>query len=38
MHGREEFGGFPNLPTLNEDNIVADLAKFRRKPFKRNDP
>ncbi len=38
MHGREEYGGFPNLPTLNEDNIVADLAKFRRKLYKRNDP
>jgi hypothetical protein len=38
MHGREEFGDFPNLPSLNEDNIVADLSKFKRKPYKRNDP
>ena len=38
MFGKEEFGKFPKLPTLNEDNIVADMAKFKRKPFKRNDP
>jgi hypothetical protein len=38
MYRKEEFGGFPRLPTLNEDNMVADLAKLRRKPFKRNDP
>jgi hypothetical protein len=38
MHGKEEFGTFPNLPALNEDNIVADKAKFKRKAFKRNDP
>jgi hypothetical protein len=38
MHGKEEFGNFPKLPVLNEDNLVADLAKFRRKPYKRNDP
>jgi hypothetical protein len=38
MHGREEYGGFPKLPVLNEDNIIVDLAKFRRKPYKRNDP
>jgi hypothetical protein len=38
MHGREVFGLLPNLPTLNEDNKVADKAKFKRKAFKRNDP
>jgi hypothetical protein len=38
MHGREVFGLLPNLSTLNEDNKVADKAKFKRKAFKRNDP
>ena len=38
MHGKEEFGNFPKLVTLNEDNLIADLAKFRRKPYHRNDP
>jgi hypothetical protein len=38
MHGREEFGNFPKLATLNEDNLIADLAKFKRKPYHRNDP
>jgi hypothetical protein len=38
MHGKEEFGSFPKLPTLNEDNVVADKAKFKRKAFKRNNP
>ncbi len=38
MHGKEQYGDFPNLPSLNEDNVVADMSKFRRKPYKRNDP
>jgi hypothetical protein len=38
MHGKEEYGNFPKLPILNEDNVVFDLAKFKRKPYKRNDP
>ena len=38
MFKMPEYGGFPNLPELNEDNIVADLAKFQKAPHKRNDP
>ncbi len=38
MHGKDEFGNFPKLASLNEDNIIADLAKFKRKPYHRNDP
>jgi hypothetical protein len=38
MHGKEEYGTFPKLPILNEDNLVLDLAKFKRKPYFRNDP
>jgi len=33
-----EFGEFPNLPTLNEDDLISDLAKFNRKSFPKNDP
>jgi hypothetical protein len=36
MYGKEEFGDFPKFPALNEDSIVGDLAKFRRKAYKRN--
>jgi hypothetical protein len=38
MHGKEQYGDFPNLPSLNEDNVVADMSKLKRKLFKRNDP
>jgi hypothetical protein len=33
----QTFGKFPKLKPLNEDNIVSDLTKFKRKAFKRND-
>jgi hypothetical protein len=36
MHGKEEY--LPKLPILNEDNLVLDLAKFKKKPYFRNDP
>ena len=38
MAAMPEYGGFPRLPTLNEDSLVADQAKFKRNPFKPNDP
>ena len=38
MNQKPEYGNFPKLLTLNEDNVVADLSKFKRKPYKRNDP
>ena len=38
MKEKEEFKGLPKLIVLNEDNIVADLAKFKRKGFPRNNP
>ena len=33
----QTFGKFPKLKALNEDNLVSDLTKFKRKAFKRND-
>ena len=33
-----EYAGFPDLPELNEDNLVQDLAKFTRKSYPKNDP
>jgi hypothetical protein len=33
-----EYGDFPDLPPVNEDNLVGDLAKFTRRPYPRNDP
>jgi hypothetical protein len=38
MEGMDEYKGLPKLVPLNEDNFVADLTKFKRKVFKRNDP
>ena len=38
MASMPEFGDFPNLPVVNEDDLVADLAKFNRKSFPKNDP
>ena len=38
MANMPEFGDFPNLPHLNEDNLYGDKGKFARKPFKPNDP
>ena len=38
MASMSEHGNFPNLKVLNEDNIGADLAKWKRGPYKRNDP
>ena len=38
MASMSEHGNFPNLPVLNEDNVVADLAKWKRGPYKREDP
>jgi hypothetical protein len=33
-----ERGDFPDLPALNEDNVVGDLAKAVRNPCPKNDP
>ena len=38
MASMPEFGDFPNLPVVNEDDLIADLAKFNRKSFPKNDP
>ena len=38
MGSMPEYGDFPRLPTLNEDNVVGDAAKFKRAPFSPNDP
>ena len=38
MANKESFGNFPNLPALNEDNKYADMGKFKRLPYKKNDP
>ncbi len=38
MGSKSEFGNFPKLMVLNEDNIGADLTKLKRAPYKRNDP
>ena len=38
MASLPEYGDFPMLPHINEDNVVADQAKFTRKSFPRNDP
>ena len=37
MASMPEYGNFPNLPTLNEDDLVKDQAKFTRRSFPRND-
>ena len=38
MASMPEYGDFPSLPRLNEDNVVGDEAKFTRRAFKANDP
>ncbi len=38
MASKSEFGNFPKLKVLNEDNIGSDLAKHKRGAYKRNDP
>ena len=38
MAKKESFGNFPNLPVLNEDNRFGDMAKYKRLPYKKNDP
>ena len=38
MANKPEFGKFPKLKQLNEDNIGADLAKLKRSAYKRNKP
>jgi len=37
MASMPEYGDFPHLPYLNEDDLVKDQAKFSRKSFPRND-
>ena len=32
-----EYGDFPELPILNEDDVVMDLAKMNRRSFPKND-
>ena len=36
LYATQPYGGFPDLPALNEDNLVADLAKFKKVPHSRN--
>jgi hypothetical protein len=38
MNKMEEFGDIPALCSLNEDSVVQDRAKFRRRTYKRNPP
>ncbi len=38
LASKSEFGNFPKLKVLNEDNIGSDLAKHKRGAYKRNDP
>ena len=38
MAKKESFGNFPSLPVLNEDNRFGDMAKYKRLPYKKNDP
>ena len=38
MHSMPDHGDFPDLPALNEDNVVGDLAKAVRNPYPKNDP
>jgi hypothetical protein len=38
MRKLPEYGNFPNVKAMNEDNKVATQAKFKRKPYPRNDP
>ena len=38
MAMKNEFNGLPKLIPLNEDNMIADLSKFKRSSFNRNDP
>ena len=38
MRKLPEYGNFPNVKAMNEDNKVATQAKFKRRPYPRNDP
>ena len=38
MASMPEYGDFPNLPKVNEDDVVGDLAKAVRNPYPKNDP
>jgi len=38
MNSMPEYGEFPDLIELNEDNLVGDLAKLKRNKFAKNDP
>ena len=38
MSAMPEYGDFPDLPSVNEDNLVGDLAKYVRKSYPKNDP
>ena len=38
MASMPEYGDFPKLPQLNEDSLIADQSKFKRKSFQPNDP
>jgi hypothetical protein len=38
MSEDKNFGELPKLVELNEDNVIMDAAKFRKKPHHRNDP
>ena len=38
MNKMEEHGDFPKMCALNEDSLVQVEAKFKRKPYTKNDP
>ena len=38
MASMPEYGDMPDICQLNEDNLVGDLAKFKRSKYAKNDP
>jgi hypothetical protein len=38
MSSMPEYGDFPELPVVNEDNLIGDLAKYTRNSYPKNDP
>jgi hypothetical protein len=38
MASMPEHGDFPDLPKVNEDDVIGDLAKAVRNPYPKNDP
>ena len=38
MSSMPEYGDFPDLPIVNEDNLVGELSKHTRNAYPKNDP